>query len=131
MDLAPVLEQLAQNAKVQAQSSENEGTFREEVAMQMLLIQERLSELALPRGPCCSTTPRQREGDGGLEPDQGGPGVAQGPAITRAKAAVQGLTASRGGVCPGMKLRVFVVAFVVSAWLGCQCGPGTASRVRA
>ena len=26
---------------------------------------------------------------------------------------------------PGMKLRVFVVAFVVSAWLGCQCGPTT------
>ena len=42
-----MLQQLAQNAKVQAQSSENEGTFREEVAMQMLLIQERLSELAL------------------------------------------------------------------------------------
>ncbi len=47
MDLAPVLQQLAANAKAQAQSSEHEGSFREEVAMQMLLIQERLSELAL------------------------------------------------------------------------------------
>lgn len=43
MDLAPVLQQLAQ----QARSSESEGAFREEVAIQMLLIQERLSELAL------------------------------------------------------------------------------------
>ena len=43
VDLGPVLQQLAQ----QARSSESEGTFREEVAVQMLLIQERLSELAL------------------------------------------------------------------------------------
>jgi hypothetical protein len=47
LDLAPVLQQLAQNAKLQAQSSENEGHFREEMAQQLLLIQERLSELAL------------------------------------------------------------------------------------
>jgi hypothetical protein len=47
MDLGPVLEQLAANAKAQAQNSEYDGAFREEVAMQMLLIQERLSELAL------------------------------------------------------------------------------------
>ncbi len=47
IDLGPVLQQLAQNATAHAQTSENEGTFREEVAMQMLLIQERLSELAL------------------------------------------------------------------------------------
>lgn len=47
MDLGPVLEQLAQNARQVAQHSENEGTFREEMAQQMLLIQERLSELAL------------------------------------------------------------------------------------
>jgi hypothetical protein len=42
-----VLQQLAANAKAHAQTSEHEGAFREEVAMQMLLIQERLSELAL------------------------------------------------------------------------------------
>ncbi len=47
VDLGPVLQQLAQNAKLQAQTSENEGTFREEMAQQLLLIQERLSELAL------------------------------------------------------------------------------------
>ncbi|MDP3570970.1 MAG: AAA family ATPase, partial [Archangium sp.] len=47
VDLGPVLEQLALNAKNQAQHSEHDGAFREEVAMQMLLIQERLSELAL------------------------------------------------------------------------------------
>ena len=47
VDLGPVLEQLALNAKNQAQTSEHDGAFREEVAMQMLLIQERLSELAL------------------------------------------------------------------------------------
>ncbi|MFT3709179.1 MAG: DNA repair ATPase [Archangium sp.] len=47
IDLGPVLQQLAQNAKLQAQSSENEGHFREEMAQQLLLIQERLSELAL------------------------------------------------------------------------------------
>ncbi len=47
LDLGPVLEQLAQNAKLQVQSQENEGSFREEMAQQLLLIQERLSELAL------------------------------------------------------------------------------------
>jgi ABC-type molybdate transport system substrate-binding protein len=47
VDLGPVLQQLAQNARLQAQTSENEGTFREEMAQQLLLIQERLSELAL------------------------------------------------------------------------------------
>ena len=47
VDLGPVLQQLAQNATVQAQHSESEGAFREEVALQMLLIQERLSDLAL------------------------------------------------------------------------------------
>lgn len=47
LDLAPVLQQLAQNATAQTQSSENEGAFREEMAQQMMLIQERLSELAL------------------------------------------------------------------------------------
>ncbi len=47
LELGPVLEQLAQNATVQAQHSESEGVFREEMAHQLLLIQERLSELAL------------------------------------------------------------------------------------
>jgi hypothetical protein len=47
MDLGPVLEQLAQNAREVARHSESEGTFREEMAQQLLLIQERLSELAL------------------------------------------------------------------------------------
>jgi hypothetical protein len=47
LDLGPVLEQLAQSAKLQVQSQENEGSFREEMAQQLLLIQERLSELAL------------------------------------------------------------------------------------
>jgi len=47
IDLGPVLKELAQNAKLQAQASENEGAFREEMAQQLLLIQERLSELAL------------------------------------------------------------------------------------
>ncbi len=59
VDLGPVLQQLAQNASMQAQTSENEGTFREEVAQQMLLIQERLSELAL-----AARTVLQNDSDG-------------------------------------------------------------------
>jgi hypothetical protein len=62
MDLGPVLEQLAQNARLQAQSSETEGAFREEVAQQMLLIQERLSELAL-----AARTVLQNDSDGSVK----------------------------------------------------------------
>ncbi|MFZ5440966.1 MAG: DNA repair ATPase [Myxococcota bacterium] len=47
IDLGPVLEQLAQTTRQQASASESEGLFREEMAQQLLLIQERLSELAL------------------------------------------------------------------------------------
>jgi hypothetical protein len=62
MDLGPVLQQLAANAKAQSQSSETEGAFREEVAMQMLLIQERLSELAL-----AARTVLQGDSDGSVK----------------------------------------------------------------
>lgn len=62
VDLGPVLQQLAQNARLQAQSSETEGAFREEVAQQMLLIQERLSELAL-----AARTVLQNDSDGSVK----------------------------------------------------------------
>jgi hypothetical protein len=62
IDLGPVLQQLAQTAKQQVQSSETEGAFREEVAQQMLLIQERLSELAL-----AARTVLQNDSDGSVK----------------------------------------------------------------
>lgn len=62
MDLTPVLEKLALNAQVQSQSAENEGVFREEMAQQLLLIQERLSELAL-----AARTALQGDGDASVK----------------------------------------------------------------
>ncbi|MBL8911067.1 MAG: DNA repair protein, partial [Archangium sp.] len=62
LDLGPVLQQLAQNAKLQAQSSESEGHFREEMTQQLLLIQERLSELALS-----ARTVLQADSDGSVK----------------------------------------------------------------